>query len=191
MSFYCEHELQQMGFKKLGKGIKLSRKASIYNASNIEIGDFTRIDDFSVISAGAGGVVIGKHVHIAIYSCLIGKGKIQLADYSNLSSRVSVYSSNDDYSGVYMSNPTIPEQYTNVRHAPVVIGRHVIVGSGSIILPGVTLEEGAGVGALSLVKSDCKSFSMYVGVPARMIGMRSKNLLELEKKLIQLENAGE
>ena len=105
MSFYSQEELVCLGFKRLGRGVSLSRKASIYNAANIEIGDFSRIDDFCVLSAGEGGIFIGRHVHVAIYCSLIGNGMIELGDYSGLSSRVSIYSSNDDYSGEFMTNP--------------------------------------------------------------------------------------
>jgi len=50
MSYYSDLELQSMGFKALGKNIKISTKASIYNIDQIEIGDNSRIDDFCVIS---------------------------------------------------------------------------------------------------------------------------------------------
>jgi galactoside O-acetyltransferase len=187
MSFYSQEELAGLGFKRLGRGVSLSRKASIYNASNIEIGDFSRIDDYCVLSAGEGGIVIGRHVHIAVFCSLIGSGGIELGNYSNLSSRVSIYSSNDDYSGEFMTNPTVPSSFTHVAHAPVKIGRHVIIGAGSIVLPGVTLHEGSGVGALSLIKKDCESFGLYVGSPARRVGERSRNLLEMESRLVACE----
>ena len=183
MSYYSQEELAQFGFKYLGCAVRLSKKASIYNASNISIGDNSRVDDFCVLSAGKGGVVIGRNVHIAVFSSLIGSGCIEVQDFANISSRVGVYSSNDDYSGEYMSNPTVPSGYTNIVQAPVLIGRHVIIGAGSIILPGITLNKGVGVGALSLVNKDCEAFYMYAGTPARKIGRRSKKLLELEKSL--------
>jgi galactoside O-acetyltransferase len=189
MSFYSQDELQGFGFKRLGREVRLSRKASIYNPANIEIGDFSRIDDFCVLSAGEGGISIGKHVHIAVFCSLIGNGRIELADYSNISSRVSIYSSNDDYSGEFMTNPTVPIQFTHVSHAPVTVGRHVIIGAGSIVLPGVTLHEGAGVGALSLVKQDCESFGMYAGSPARQVGKRSMKLLEIESQFVASEHS--
>ena len=187
MSFYTRDELLSFGFKSLGNEVKISKKASIYNAANIEIGDFSRIDDFCVLSAGEGGISIGRYVHIAIYCSLIGSGRIELHDFSGLSSRVVIYSSNDDYSGNYMTNPTVPSEYTNVSSAPVTVGRHGIVGAGSIVLPGVVLQEGAGVGALSLVKQDCEEFSMYFGVPAKRIGRRRKGMLDCEKHLIAEE----
>ncbi|TRZ49948.1 acyltransferase [bacterium] len=182
-SFYDHAELLQMGFASIGKNVRLSRKASFYNPGRISIGDFSRIDDFCVLSTGAGGIEIGRNVHIAVYTSLIGQGKIQIGNFANLSSRVAVYSSNDDYSGEYMTNPTVDSRYTRVHSTPVTIGEHVIIGSGSIILPGVTLDEGVSIGALSLVNKDCEAFKIYAGTPARYLKDRSRNLLKLAEKL--------
>ncbi len=176
--------IKSMGFASIGKNVTISDKTSFYNCSNISIGHNVRIDDFCVLSAGDGGIIIGNNIHIAVYSSLIGAGKITLSDFSGLSSRVSIYSSNDNYSGATMTNPTIPSEYTGVTHADVYLGKHSGVGSGSIILPGVTLEEGAAVGALSLVTKDCKAFGIYLGVPARFIKKRKCDLLELEKDFL-------
>ncbi|PPD54708.1 MAG: galactoside O-acetyltransferase [Methylotenera sp.] len=180
MSFYDDSELSKMGFLSLGKNVKISRKASIYNAARISIGDFSRIDDFCVLSAGKGGIHIGRNVHIAVFCGLIGQGSITLADFSGLSSRVMVYSSNDDYSGGALTNPTVPPEFTNVTSAPVHLEKHVIVGSGSIILPGVILQEGVAIGALSLVNRNCERFSIYMGSPAKRVRSRSEKLLESE-----------
>jgi galactoside O-acetyltransferase len=183
MAYLDQQELRGLGFKRLGSDVQLSDKASVYGATRIEIGDNARIDDFCVLSAGEGGISIGKHVHVAVYTSLIGAGRIEIGDFANLSSRVSVYSSNDDYSGECMTNPTVPAEYTNVAKLPVTIGSHVIVGSGSVILPGVTLHSGAAVGALSLVRSDCDAFGIYAGVPAKRIGDRKRGLLERQADL--------
>ena len=102
MSFYTEDELSAIGFKSVGKNVRLSRKASIYNAANISLGNNVRIDDFVVISAGVGGIELGNYIHIAVYTSLIGAGKIVLSDYVNVSSKVAIYSSNDDYSGEWI-----------------------------------------------------------------------------------------
>lgn len=182
MSFYNESELLGLGFASLGKNVKISRKASIYNAGKISIGDFCRIDDFCILSAGSGGISIGRNVHVAVFSGLIGAALITIDDFANISSRVIIYSSNDDYSGEALTNPTLPSQFTNVRSAPVHIEKHVIIGSGSIVLPGVTLHEGAAVGALSLINRDCERFSVYVGSPAKRLRSRSERLLEAEKR---------
>lgn len=183
MPFYSPDELRALGLARFGEDVRISRKASLYNPGRIAIGSHVRIDDFCVLSAGEGGIEIGDYVHIAVFCSLIGAGKIILADFCNLSSRVAIYSSNDDYSGEHLTNPTVPSRFTGVTHADVRVGRHVIIGTGAVVLPGVNLEEGAAVGALSLVKTDCLAYGIFAGVPARHIGERSRHLLELEARL--------
>jgi len=178
MAWLTQEQMTAMGFACFGNNVLLSDRASYYNCKNIRLGNNIRIDDFCVLSAGAGGIDIGNYIHIAVFSSLIGAGNITLADFCNISSRVSIYSSNDDYSGAAMTNPTLPESLTNVHHADVKICSHVIIGAGSIILPDVVLEEGAVIGALSLVKSHCQSFGIYVGVPAKKVGNRKRDLLD-------------
>lgn len=185
MTWLTRTELLGLGFASLGQNVLISDKASIYNCTNIYIGHHVRIDDFCVLSAGKGGIRIGNYVHIAVYSSIIGDGEITFDDFTNLSSRVSVYSSNDDYSGEAMTNPMVPSAFTKVSRAPVHLGRHVIVGSGSVILPGAVLEEGAAVGALTLIAKRCEAFSIYSGNPAKRIKSRSRDLLDLERALME------
>lgn len=182
MAQMSREAIEHMGFAAVGENVMISDRASFYNCPRISIGNHVRIDDFCVLAAGVGGITIGNYVHIAVGSTLIGAGKITMSDFSGLSSRVSIYSSSDDYSGVAMTNPTVPQEFTNVMHADVFFGKHVIVGSGSVILPGVTLEEGVAVGALSLVSRDCKAFGIYFGNPARRIKERKRDLLEMEQR---------
>lgn len=189
MGFLSQEQIKEKGFGHVGKNAKLSDKASYYNCKNIFIGDNVRIDDFCVISAGEGGIHIGTHVHIAVYASLIGSGKITVGDFSGISSRTAIYSSNDDYSGSFLTGPTVPFEFTNVTHADVKIDRHVIIGAGSIVLPGVILEDGVAIGALSLVSTSCKAFGIYFGVPAKRIKERKKDLLILEKKLLRNTSA--
>jgi len=175
--------IEKMGFSSIGENVFISDRATFYNTANIALGSNVRIDDFCVFSAGVGGISIGNYIHIAVGCTLIGAGKITIADFSTLSSRVAIYSSNDDYSGATMTNPTVPNQYTGVIHADVFLGKHVIIGSGSVILPGIIIESGVAAGAFSLIKEDCKCFGIYTGIPAKRVGERKIDLLELEKKL--------
>ncbi len=188
MSFLDAAELKALGLAGYGKNVLISNKCSIYGAARIEFGDNVRVDDFCILSAGDGGIKIGSYIHIAVYSSLIGRGEIRVSDFSNISSRVSIYSSNDDYSGAHMTNPMVDEQFTGVNHQPVFIGRHTIIGSGSIVLPGVTIGEGAAIGALSLVNRDCKAFGIYIGAPAKLKGERRRDLLVLEQKFLAWRN---
>ena len=188
MGFYSNEELLKMGFKYLGKNVLVSKQSSIYNPRNISIGDNSRVDDYCLLSAGEEGIEIGANVHIACYCSLIGKAKIKMDDFSGLSSRVAIYSSSDDYSGKYLTNPTVPDQYKNVISKPVHIGKHAIIGVGAVILPNTTLGEGVAIGALAVVTKSCQEWGIYVGNPARFFKSRSKDLLALEQKYVNESN---
>jgi len=191
MSYLDESELAALGFQAIGENVLISERASIYGAWKICLGNHVRIDDFCILSAGEGGIRLGSYIHIAAYSSIIGAGRVTIDDFANFSSRVSLYSSSDDYSGRFMTNPMVPDEYKQVDVRPVHVGRHVIIGSGSIILPGVTLHDGSAVAALSLVKSDCDAFGIFGGAPARRIGTRDRNLLELERKFLRKDQETE
>ena len=101
----------------MGENVLLSDKASFYNCRYIHLGTRVRIDDFCVLSAGEGDIQTGDYVNIAVSSSLIGCVRIHLEDFVNLSSRVSIYSINDGYSGVSLTSPMVPEEFKNVHHA--------------------------------------------------------------------------
>ena len=184
MAMLSREAIERMGFASVGDNVQISDRASFYGTPRIGLGSNVRIDGFCVLSAGIGTINIGQHVHIAVYSSLIGAGKITLGDFCNISSRVSIYSSNDDYSGATITNPTVPAEYTGVTHDDVFLGRHVIVGSGSVILPGMTMEDGVAVGALSLVNRNCETFGIYAGNPARRVNERKRDLLAREQQFM-------
>lgn len=181
-SFYTERELKELGLKAFGKNVKISRKASIYGGKNITIGNNVRIDDFCIIS---GKIELGSYIHIAAYSALYGGDSgIYIDDFANLSSRICVYSISDDYSGETMTNPMIPDEYKNVESSPVYIEKHVIIGSTSVVLPGVRLKEGSSFGSFSFINRDSEEWSINAGIPFRKIKERKKDLLKLEQKFV-------
>ena len=182
--FYSPEELLRIGFKSVGSNVKLSRRASIYGAGSIDIGNNVRIDDFCILS---GRVSIGSNIHIAAYSALYGGTEgVYISDFANISSRVSIYSVSDDYSGETMTNPTIPDEYKNVTSAPVYVERHVIIGATSVVLPGVVLREGSAFGSFSFIKNNSDEWSINAGIPCKKIGERSKKLLEMEKAFMSI-----
>lgn len=182
-SFYSENELKELGLKCYGSNVKISRKASIYRASEIELGNNVRIDDFCFL---LGKIIVGNNVHIAPFSNIVGgNAGVVMEDFSGVSSRVSIYAVSDDYSGAAMTNPTVPEQYTNVKEAKVIIKRHAIIGATSVVLPGVVVEEGSSCGSMCLINKSTEPWSVYVGAPCKKIADRKKDLLELEKSYLQ------
>lgn len=182
-SFYSDEELRNIGFKKLGKNVLISKKTSIYGAEDISIGNNVRIDDFCVLS---GNISIGNYVHIAVYCGLFGGNEgIELKDFTCLSSKCMVYSKSDDFSGEHLTNPMVPEFYLGIIHKKVILEKHVVVGTGSTILPGVVIGEGSSVGSMSLVNKSLDEWGIYVGIPCKKVKDRSKKLLELEKDFIK------
>jgi acetyltransferase-like isoleucine patch superfamily enzyme len=179
MAYLTTNQLEQLGFKFLGENVKISDKAAIYDAEKIEIDDHSRIDDFCIIS---GAVTIGKFCHITPY-CLIAGGVpgVILEDFCTLAYGVKIFSQSDDYSGESMTNSLIPKKFKEEIYKQVVIKKQSIVGSNSIVFPGVTLEDGSAIGAMSLVNESTTPWGIYFGVPAKRIKNRSRNLLPLEK----------
>lgn len=192
MAYLTQEQLSLVGFHRVGENVKISDKAAIYNPGRIELGDHIRIDDFCVLSAGEGGISIGSYVHIGVFCLLCGKEKIVVEDFVGISSRVSIYSSCDDFSGQTLTNPTVPDKYKNVQHGKVWLGKHVVIGAGAVILPNVAIEAGAAVAALSLVTRSVPEFTIVSGISARRVGKRKSHLLELEHQLRQeiLSNQG-
>ncbi len=178
MAYLTQKELNALPFKTIGNGVKISSKASIYAPENISIGNNVRIDDFAIISAAGGYIRMHNHIHIGPFSYLSGKGGIEIQDYSGTSSKVSLYSANDDYSGDYLMGPTIDERCVNTIAEPIILKKYSAVGSGSVVLPGVVIEEGSILGALSLATKSTETWSMYLGVPAKKIKNRKKGLLK-------------
>lgn len=180
--FLDAFQLSRLGLKKYGENIMISEKCSIIGAENISIGSNVRIDDFAILSAGT-EITIGSYVHIGCYTSLIGKGRIILENFVTISGKISMYSSTDDYIGMAMTGPVVPEEFRRVTNGDIIIKKHTIIGCGTVILPNVVLGEGCSIGALSLVKEDCGAYTLYSGNPLRKLGPKFKKFLEFEKFL--------
>lgn len=181
--YYLSDELRTFGFRSVGDNVRIARDCSLIGLQNIDLGDHVRIDSYTSIVAVSGFVKIGRYVHIGGSSYIGGAGGVTLEDFSGLSGGVSLYSASDDYTGRALTNPTVPTAYTAVKRAPIVLGRHVIIGSGSLVLPGCTIGEGSAVGALSMVNKSLEPWGIYSGSPCKRLAARKQNLLEKEALL--------
>ncbi len=184
MPFLSNAEIEKIGFKSFGSHLQLSSDARFYNPGNISLGSHVRIDDFTIISAGAGGISIGSYVHIACHCGLMGAAEIVMEDFTGLSSRVFIYSSSDNYSGIAMTNPTVPPEYTDVISEKVFLGKHVIVGTCSSIMPGVSIGEGSAIGGHSFVNHNIRDGVIATGNPCRKIKRRKNLIFDLEKSFL-------
>ena len=177
-------ELRAEGLAQVGEGVLVHETAQLVDLDNIALGDNVRIDPYCVLSAGGGNIALGSHIHVATGACLFGSGGIRVADFANISGGVKIYSVSDDYSGATMSNPTVPEEYKALDRQQTDVGQHAIIGSGSVVLPGATIAEGAAIGALSLVTRPTDPWTIYAGQPAKAIKGRRRDLLELAERFL-------
>lgn len=137
----------------------------------LSIGDHSRIDDFAFVNPGR-SCRIGRFVHIASFVSVVGGGAFEIGDFSGLSAGCRIITGTDDYGGPFLTNPTVPAEFTNVHRSHVTIGKHVIVGTNAVVFPGVTIGDGAAVGACAVVRRDLPPWGIYAGDPLRRIGQR-------------------
>ncbi len=183
MAYLTQKELEIMNFKSLGKNVKISDSAKIYNTDQIEIGDNSRIDDFCVLS---GKIKIGHNVFIGIHGNLAGGlNGIELSDFVTLSYYANLFTQSDDYYGDTLTNSTIPREYKKEKFGSLHIGKHVIIGSNSVVMPNSHIADGCSIGAMSLVTKPTEEWGIYIGVPAKRVKERKRDLLELEKKYLK------
>lgn len=138
----------QAHMKSLGEGSFISYKVKIRAARNITIGKHTRINNYTILD-GRGGLTIGDDVLIGFESLILS-------------------------SSHRFSNPSIPIRLQGMESAPIKIGNDVWLGARVIILPGVTIGDGAVVGAGAVVTKNIPPLTIAVGVPARPIGRREQ-----------------
>ncbi|MFN6487272.1 MULTISPECIES: acyltransferase [unclassified Nostoc] len=143
----------------------------IVGIENIEFGKNIIIDDFVFIYAKK-LVKIGNNVHIASFTSITGGEHFSMEDFSALSSGVRILTGSDDFKHWGFGNSTIDEKYRNTKRAPIHIGKFCVIGANSVILPGVTVGEGATVGAGSVVTKNLDPWGIYVG--NRKIGEREQ-----------------
>lgn len=146
----------------------------IIGIDKIQFGKFIIIDDFVFIYANKESK-IGDYVHIASFSSISGKEAFILEEFSTLSSGVRIFTSTDDFKEWGFGNSTISDRFRNVYSAPVKIEKFAIIGANSVVLPGVTIGEGAAVGACSVVTKDLEPWGIYIG--NKKIGVRNKELI--------------
>ncbi len=178
-SFYNDDELLNIGFKKIGKNVLISKKCSIYSPNKISLGSNVRIDDFCILS---GNIDIGSNVHISAYTSLFGGGLIKIGDYCGCSMRCTLISASDDFSGNYMIGAVIPEQFKNVTYGKIIMNNYCQLGALTTILPNIEIGEGTVTGACSLVLKSLDSWSIYVGMPVKKIKNREKEILKIVKE---------
>jgi acetyltransferase-like isoleucine patch superfamily enzyme len=175
--------LRAMGVKLLGSNINVSKYCRLYNPSNIILHNNIRIDDFTILTAKE-PIEIGNYVHIASH-CLLASAKgIHIHNFSGISSGCKLYGGTDDFTGEGLTGPLVPNKYRIVSEGEIVLEEHTIIGTNSVVLPGVTLAEGTSIAACSFVNKGTDTWGIYGGIPIRRIKERKKDCLQYVKEIV-------
>lgn len=137
-------------FKKHGKRF-IFDPFDKFSYSTIEIGDDVFIGHGACFSASESKIVIGNKV-------MFGP-KVTIMGGDHNTTLIGEY--------MYDINDKLPH-----NDLPVIIEDDVWIGTGAIILKGVTIHTGSIIAAGSLVTKDVEAYSVYGGVPAKLIKPR-------------------
>ncbi len=175
-------ELESLGIGCGGDDVQVHTSVVIVAPERLRLGNHVRVDPFSLLSA-SGEISLGDHIHIGSHCTLIGATAIRIEDFAGISHGARLFSATDDFGGSCLTGPTVPDHLRNVLSAPIHLRRHAVIGSGAVVLPGVTMGEGAILGALSLLRSDLPAWQIWSGVPARYLRDRQREVLRLEGEI--------
>jgi len=155
----------------LGDRVFISENSylSVKGKGKIVIKDNTQILRGCIFRAWDGEITIDESVYITDGVILYGRGGIEIGKYSGLGSHVKIYSSEHTF-----EDPSVPIMLQGGVRKKVIIGEDVHVYASAIVLAGVTIGNGAVIGAGAVVTKDIPSYSIAVGVPAKVIGKRDK-----------------
>lgn len=151
-------------FSRIAPDVKLGRDVKIYAFVNLygcSIGDETKIGAFVEIQAGA---VIGKHVKVSSHT-FICEG-VTIEDNAFIGHGVMFI--NDPYPRSTNADGSI-QTADDWKCIPTLICRGASIGSNATILCGVTVGDGAIVGAGSVVTKDVPPHTIVAGNPARLL----------------------
>lgn len=153
--------------RRFGNGVEIGSGAGFKHLDTFEIGDAVFIGAQSYIQGRFDGrCVIGDHVWIGPQSYFDARDLV-LEEYVGWGPGAKVLGS------VHAGLPAdVPIVQTNLEIRPVRIEAWADIGTGAVILPGVTVGKGAIVGAGAVVTADVPPFAIMAGVPARFLRWR-------------------
>lgn len=126
-------------------------------------------------------IKIGNSVSFGGNVLLYANAEISIGDYSMIAINTTFHTSTHDYDCHPMWEYRIDK--------PIKVGRHVWIGTGSIILPGVIIEDFAVIAAGSLVAANVPKGAIVGGNPARVIKYRSEEIYNREMSLVDSSKA--
>lgn len=157
-----------------GAIIRRTVRLDVFPFNSFRVGRGVLIEDFSTINNGVGGVQIGEKTIVGISNVIIGP--VEIGNHVMLAQNVVVSALNHGYEDI-----SIPPSEQKVQVRPVVISDNVWVGANAVITPGVTIGKHVVIGAGSVVTHDIPDYSVAVGIPARVVKKYNFDLKSWEK----------
>lgn len=153
----------------MGQGVLIDPGVDIDDPRNVYLDDFCYLGKPAQLVAPEGYIKIGKRCHVL--ARILGHAGVEIGNYVAVNG--VILSATDSHQGGYrMSGPMLPPEQRKVRYGKVVIEDDAFIGNFSLVMPGVTVGQGAVVGPHSLVVSNVKPWTVVMGSPARVIGDR-------------------
>ncbi len=186
IQFMGENIRQSLKF--CGEGVRLYPLCKMIRARNAELDNNCQLMDFVFIDAG-NSLKIGKYSTLTWYCLIEGGANTYIGDRVFLGPGSKILTSTYKLNGYY-SIEHIPEECRGTDYGDITIKDDAYIGANCTILPGVTIGEGAVVGANALVNKDLEPWGIYVGSPCKKIGEREKPTPERQEiiKEINWEN---
>lgn len=153
-----------MNYQNITDDVKLGKNVKIFNFVNLygcEIQDNTKIGTFVEIQKG---VIVGKNCKISSHT-FICEG-VTIEDDVFVGHNVTFI--NDMYPRATSTDGKLQTE-DDWECIPTIIKKGVSIGSSATLLAGITVGEGAMIGAGSVIAKDVPSFAIVAGNPARII----------------------
>jgi len=138
---------------------------------NLTTGVAVRLDAFPEGDANAKCIIFGNNVQLNDYVHIAAVISVTIGNNVLIASKVFISDHNHGGYGTdgYHDSPDIAPILRPLRAKSVIIEDNVWIGELVSILPGVTIGQGAVIGAMSVVNKDIPPYCVAVGVPARVI----------------------
>ena len=147
--------------------VECDGRVHVSGTANIELGRRCRLGMEVELRSDEGGPIrIGDDTRLNRGCTLTSYSQISIDDWAIMGEFVSIRDANH---GIKRGEPMRYQPHTC---EPILIGRDVWIGRGSCILPGVTIGEGAVIGANSVVNKDVPAYAIAAGIPVKVIKMR-------------------
>lgn len=169
--------------KFCGNGVRLYPMCKMIHANHAILDDEVKIFDHVYIDAGA-ELVIGKYSIITWYTLIEGGAKAYIGDRVFIGPGSKILTGTYKIDGIF-SIEFMPEGCNEIEYGNVVIENDAYIGANSVIMPGITIHEGAVVGSNCFVNKDLEPWGIYVGSPCKKVGERKKPTEEMKKKVLE------